>query len=133
MPPPKQRWKNANVPKPVSLPKGTLIKINFGEHENEVKRIWAGKPPMQLVKKWQEQGIKNNAEKYYSPPSMQFRYNAIRQLVGNNNNKVGYCSKCRAINSYILKEKIKGCTVITRFCEQHKPDNYILKGGDKVI
>ncbi|MFZ0656303.1 MAG: hypothetical protein WAM19_06630 [Nitrososphaeraceae archaeon] len=44
MTPPKRTFKNYNVPKPVRLPKGRLIKIDFGEHEQEVKRIWEGKP-----------------------------------------------------------------------------------------
>ena len=63
----------------------------------------------------------SNAEKYYSPPSMNSRYNAVKQLVGYDNNKVGYCSRCRNLNTYLLKQKISGAVIVTRFCEEHAP------------
>ena len=122
MTPPKRTFKNYNVPKPVKLPKGKLIKIDWKEHEQEVKQIWQGKPPTKLVERWDEQGIRNNAEKYYNPPSVNSRYNAVKKLVGYNNNLAGYCSKCRNLNTYLLKQKVFGAVILTRYCNEHVPD-----------
>ena len=36
---------------------GKLLKIDFGEHTDEIKRIWKGKPPTKLVEKWKEEGV----------------------------------------------------------------------------
>ena len=103
---------------------GKLLKIDFGEHTDEIKRIWEGKPPTKLVEKWKEEGVSmSNAEKYYNAPSMNSRYNAVKKLVGYNNNLAGYCSKCRNLNTYLLKQKIAGAVIITRYCEQHVPEN----------
>lgn len=129
MTPPKRTFKNYNVPAGIKLPKGTLIKIDWKEHEQEIKRIWEGKPPTKLVERWKQEGVSmSNAEKYYSAPSMSSRYNAVKRLLGYNSNLAGYCSKCRNLNTYLLKQKVSGATIITRFCDQHKPD----KGWHKV-
>ncbi len=123
MSPPKRTFRNYNVPTPLKLPKGTLIKIDWKEHEQEVKRIWSGKPPTKLVERWKEEGVSiSNAEKYYSPTSVNSRYNAVKKLVGNNNNLAGYCSKCRSLNTYLLKQKVSGAVIITRYCNEHVPD-----------
>ena len=104
------------------MSKGRLIKIDFGEHEQEVKRIWEGKPPSQLMERWKEEGVSmSNAEKYYNAPSMNSRYNDVKKLVGYNNNKVGYCSRCRNLNSHILEQKINGAVIVTRYCSEHVP------------
>ena len=122
MVPPKRTFKNYNVPTPLKLPKGKLEKIDWKEHEQEVKRIWQGLPPAKLVQKWKEEGFRSNQEKYYSPPSMQSRYNAVKRLIGFNSNKVGYCSICKNINMYLLKQKVSGAVIITRYCNEHVPD-----------
>ena len=122
MTPPKRTFKNYNAPPPLKLPKGTLIKIDWKEHEQEIKRIWEGKPPTKLVERWKEEGVSmSSAERYYNAPSMNSRYNAVKRLVGYNNNLAGYCSKCRNLNTYLLKQKVSGAVIVTRFCEQHMP------------
>ncbi len=112
--PPQKTFKNANTPTALKLPKGKLIKIDFGRYEQEIKRIWEGKPPTKLVERWGREGVsRSNVEKYYSPPSMNSRYNSIKKLDGYNSNKIGYCSMCRNLNTYLLKQKVSGAVIIT--------------------
>jgi hypothetical protein len=49
--------RNANLPNPVKKGKPKIITINFKEHEQEVKRIWEGKPPANLVERWKKKVI----------------------------------------------------------------------------
>jgi hypothetical protein len=63
---PVRHFKNSNTPL-FKKPKGKLIKIDWKEHEQEIKRIWEGKPPAKLVERWKEEGIRSNQEKYYTP------------------------------------------------------------------
>ena len=72
-------FRNANTPAPLKLPKGKLIKIEFGEHEQEM-RIWEGKPPTKLIEKWRDEGIRINQEPYYNPGSMNSRMSKIQRL-----------------------------------------------------
>jgi hypothetical protein len=97
-----------------------LEKINFGAHEEEVKRIWNGEPPTSLVEFWQKQGL---ARKFrnYNPGTMKSRYARIQKLLGYGSNCAGHCSICSNFNSHILKQKIDGAIIITRFCSEHIP------------
>ena len=54
MPTPKETFRNANVPHAVIKGKGKIEKINFKEHQEEVKRIWEGK----ALPKWLKDGRK---------------------------------------------------------------------------
>ena len=121
--PSRPHFQNSNVPNPLKLPKGTLQKIEFPkELEEEIKRIWEGKPPTKLVEKWKQAGLLgNHPEKYYVSPSISSRYNSVKVLVGYNSNIVGYCSKCKNLNTHILKQNVDGAVIITRFCSEHVP------------
>jgi hypothetical protein len=114
-------FQNANVPNPINKGKGKVVKINWKEHEQEVKRIWEGKPPNKLVERWKEEGLRSNQEKYYVAPSMQSRYNKIKILVGYGSNLVGYCSKCRNLNTHLVKYRTQGITIVERYCTLHVP------------
>lgn len=116
-------FQNVNVPNPVKKGKGKIEKIDFKEHEEEIKRIWEGKPSAALIKRWTESGRKgNHPEKYYQSPSMSSRFNSIKKLVGYNSNLVGYCSTCKNLNRYLVKYKTEGITIIERYCQEHVPD-----------
>ena len=123
MPAPKETFKNSNIPKPIKLPKGKIEKIDFKEHEQEVRRICEGKPPDKLVERWKEQGLRSNQEKYYTSPSTQSRFNSIKKLVGYSSNKVGFCCQCRSLNTFLVKYKTQGITIVERYCSEHVPDN----------
>ena len=62
MPSHKRTFWNSNTPTPLKPPKGRLLKIDWKEHEQELKRIWAGKPPTKLVEQWKQEGLRNNQE-----------------------------------------------------------------------
>src|SRR5206468_11375793 len=113
--------RNANVPNPVKKGKPKIIKINFKEHEQEVKRIWEGKPPAKLVERWKKEGYRGNQEKYYNPSSMLSRMNKIKKLVGYSSNLVGYCSKCRNLNTHLVKYRTQGITIVERYCSENVP------------
>lgn len=102
MTPPKQTFKNSNTPKPMKRPKGRLIKIDFGVHADEVKRIW--ETPLN-----------------YRSGSVKSKMSKIVRLIGYGNNLAGFCSQCKNLNTHILKQKVDGAIIITRFCEQHLP------------
>ena len=124
MPPPKRRWKNANTPHSVIKDKGKLIKIDWKEREQEVKRIWEGKPPAKLIEKWKEAGLGSiNQDKLYFAGNPLARMSKIRRLIGyDGSNLVGYCSMCRNLDTYLFKQKIQGATIVTRYCNEHVPD-----------
>ena len=105
MPSTKRTFWNGNTPTPLKLPKGKLIKINWKEHEQEVKRLWEGKPPTKKVEQWKQEALRSNQEQYYHPGTIHSRMDKIRRLIGyNGNNLVGYCSKCKNLNTHILKQ-----------------------------
>jgi hypothetical protein len=84
--------------------KPTIERIDFGEYEDEIKRIWNGEPPTKLV-----QDIKNGkrgVNRFYNAGTMKSRYGRIQKLVGYGSNAVGLCCKCKNFNVYILKNKL---------------------------
>ncbi|MGI0032450.1 MAG: hypothetical protein ACRD97_04160 [Nitrososphaeraceae archaeon] len=101
--------------------KPTIEKIDFGEYEEEVKRIWNGEPPTSLIEQWDRRGI-NPKLRYYNAGIMKARYGRIKQLIGYNSNLVGYCSVCNGLNTHLIRYKVDGATIITRFCSEHVPD-----------
>ena len=122
MPARKETFKNSNVPKPMQKGKGRIEKIDFKEHEQEVKRIWEGKPPDKLVKRWKEKGLRSNQERYYNGGTMWARINKIKILVGPSSNLVGHCCECGTLNTHLVKYKTQGITIIERYCSEHVPD-----------
>lgn len=88
----------------VKLSKGKLIKVNWGKHAEEVKRIWEERPT-------------------YSSKSLACKLTKIKRLFDyDGSNLVGKCSHCNNLNSHILKQRHStGAIVITRFCEEHAP------------
>jgi len=122
MPAPKETFKNSNIPKPMQKGKGRIEKIDFGVHEQEVMRIWEGKPPDKLVERWKEQGHRGNQERYYNAGTPLARMNKIKQLVGTGNNLVGFCSKCRNLNTHLVKYETQGITIVERYCSEHVPE-----------
>jgi hypothetical protein len=116
-------FQNSNVPTPLKLPKGTLTKIDFGVYEAEIKRIWLGEMPDSLIQKLKEKGADMDKEKkYYNPGSEKARYCKLQRLLGYGNNKIGYCSMCKNLNTHILKQRVSGAVIVTRFCTEHVPD-----------
>jgi hypothetical protein len=99
-------------------PEGKIERIDFGEHTEEVKRIWSGLPPTSLVERWEKQGIRHQ---YYNAGTTRSRYGRIQNLLGYGNNLAGFCCICRNLNTHLLKYKISGATVVERFCEEHVP------------
>ena len=61
-------------------------------------------------------------EKYFNPGSEKSRYSKLQRLLGYGNNKIGYCSMCKNLNTHILKQKVSGAVIVTRFCSEHVPD-----------
>jgi len=123
MPVPKQTFKNSNVPKPMQKGKGKIEKIDFKEHEQEVKRIWEGKPPVKLIERWKEAGLRSNQERYYNAGTPLARMNKIRVLIGyNGSNLAGHCCTCGDLNTHLVKYKTQGITIIQRYCSEHVPD-----------
>jgi hypothetical protein len=100
--------------------KPIIQKIDFGEQEQEVKRIWNGEPPTKLVESWGKQGVR----RYYNAGTMKSRYCRIQKLLGYNSNRAGHCSVCNNLNVYILKEKVDGAVIITRYCTDHLPKEF---------
>jgi hypothetical protein len=121
MPTPKETFRNANVPHSVIKGKGKIEKINFKEHQEEVKRIWEGKPPAKLEERWKKEGYRGNQEKYYNPSSILSRLNKIKKLVGYSGNLVGYCPKCRNLNTHLVKYRTQGITIVECYCSEHVP------------
>ncbi|MEZ0268734.1 MAG: hypothetical protein ACAH23_01060 [Nitrososphaeraceae archaeon] len=81
------------------------------------------KPPSQLIEKWKDKGVsESQAWRYYNPGSMLARMSRIKVLVGYGSNLVGYCSECKNLNTHILKQKVDGAVILTRFCTEHVPD-----------
>ena len=116
----KETFKNSNIPPPFKLPKGKVERIDFKEHEQEIKRIWKGLPPASLVEKWKESGLRSNQEKYYNAGTPLARMNKIRRLVGyDGSNLVGHCCKCDNLK---VKYNTQGITIIERYCSEHVPD-----------
>jgi hypothetical protein len=74
------------------LNKPTIEKIDFGEYEDEIKRIWNGEPPTKL-KEDMENG-KPGVRKFYTAGTIKSRCARINKLLGYGNNKVGFCSTC---------------------------------------
>lgn len=101
----------------ITKPKPIIQKIDFGEYEQEVKRIWDGEPPTRLVESWGKQGVR----RYYNAGTMKSRQARIRNLLGYGGNAVGYCSECGVLNTHILKQQVDGAVIITRYCEKHLP------------
>ena len=93
-------FRNANVPKPIKKGKGRIVKIDFGEHAEEIKRILEDK----------RRG-----------GSLKSRMGRMQRTVGYGNNIVGFCSQCRNLNTHMVKYKVDGAVIIERFCEQHLP------------
>lgn len=115
----RETFQNSNIPNPVVKGKGKVEKIDFGENTEEVKRIWAGLPPLSLVEKWKEAGIKGS----YIPGTKLARMNRIKVLIGYTSNAAGLCSKCGInLNEYLVKYKTEGITIIERYCSEHVPD-----------
>jgi hypothetical protein len=106
---------------PINIRRGKIVKIDFKEHQEEISRIWEGKPPIKLVERWKDEGLCSNQEKYYNPGSMLSRINKIKKLVGYSSNLVRYCCKCRNLNTHLVKYRIQGITVVERFCTEHEP------------
>ena len=69
--------------------KPVITKIDFGEHEQEVKRIWDGEPPTKFVENLGKQGFR----RYYNAGTMKSRQARIHKLLGYGSNLVGYCSE----------------------------------------
>ena len=91
--------------------KPTIEKIDFGEYEDEVKRIWNGEAPPSY------------GNKYWTAGTIKSRYGKINKLLGYGNNKVGFCCICGTnLNTHIMKIKVDGAILITRYCEQHLPN-----------
>ena len=104
MPIKQKTFKNATNNPPLKLGKGKLIKINWGEHEQQIKEIW------------------NSYPKTYSLKSANCKMTKIKRLFDyDGSNLVGYCCKCRELNVAILKQKVDGAILITRFCAEHLP------------
>jgi hypothetical protein len=101
--------------------KPTIERIDFGKYKDEVKRIWNGEPPTKLL-----EDMKNGqpgVRKYYTAGTIKSRYGRINKLLGYGNNKVGFCSICGTnLNTHIMKRKVDGAILITRYCEQHLPN-----------
>ena len=51
-PRPHRVWQSSNIPKPVNRGKGKVVKIDFGDKEEEILRVFKGLPPNKLVEKW---------------------------------------------------------------------------------
>ena len=119
MPARKETFKNSNVPKPVRLPKGKIEKIDYGEHQEEIFRVWRGLPPTKLLEKWKESGIKG----IYNPGTKLARMNKVRALIGyNGSNLAGHCCKRGDLNTHLVKFRTQGITIIERYCTEHVPD-----------
>ena len=114
-------FKNSNTPKPVKLPKGKIEKIDFKEHEQEVRRIWEGKPPDKLVERWKKQGLRSNQERYYNGGTKLARMKKIKLLVGYSSNLVGHCCECDNLNTHLVKYETQGITIVERYCTEHVP------------
>lgn len=105
MPRPHRIFNNSNVPKPVDRGKGRVEKIDFGDKEEEIFRVWKGLPPNKLVEKWKESGVKGS----YIAGTPLARMNRIRKLIGyNGSNLAGRCSKCEDLNTYLVKYRTQG-------------------------
>jgi hypothetical protein len=115
-------FNNPNVPKPFKKSKGRIERIDFGEHTQEVLRIWDGKPPNKLVERWKETAAGGSQEKYYNGGTKLARINKIKLLLGYSSNLVGYCSLCKNLNTHLLLQKVEGAVLLTRFCSEHVPD-----------
>jgi hypothetical protein len=103
-------------PKPIIQ----IEKIDFGEYEQEVKRIWDGEPPTSYIENLGKQGVR----RYYNAGTMKSRYYRIQKLVGYSSNLAGHCSKCNKLNSHIMKEQVDGAIIITRYCTDHLPEEH---------
>ena len=101
-------------------PKPTIQKIDFGEHEQEVKRIFNGELPTSHIESLGKQGVR----RYYNAGTMKSRYCRIQKLVGYSSNLAGHCSKCNNLNSHIMKEQVDGAIIITRYCTDHLPEEH---------
>lgn len=53
---------------------------------------------------------------------MKSRQARIQKLLGYGNIVVGLCSKCKNLNTHIMKEQIDGAIIITRYCSDHLPE-----------
>ena len=118
MPARKETFKNSNVPKPMQKGKGRIEKIDFKEHEQEIKRIWEGRPSASLVQKWKEAGIKGS----YNPGTKLARMNKIKVLIGHSSSLAGLCCTCGNLNTHLVKFRTQGITIIERYCSEHVPD-----------
>jgi hypothetical protein len=121
MPVPKETFKNSNIPKPMRKGKGKIVKIDYKEHEQEVKRIWEGRPSASLVQKWKEKGLRGNQERYYNGGTKLARINKIKILVGHSSNLVGHCCECGNLNTHLVKYETQGITIVERYCSEHVP------------
>ena len=102
--------------------KPKIERIDFGEYEDEVKRIWNGEPPTKLLEDI-EKG-KQGVRKYYTAGTTKSKFGRINKLMGYGNNKVGHCSICDNLNSHIMKRKVDGAITITRYCTDHLPKEF---------
>lgn len=100
--------------------KGKIEKIDFGQHESEIMRIWNGDIPASLIQKWKDAGLTGkHPERYYNPGTKLARLNKIRRLVGYGPNLIGICSMCENLNTHLLKYKTQGVIIIERYCQEH--------------
>ena len=107
----------------MNKPKPTIEKIDFGEYEAEVKRIWNGEPPTKLLEDIVKG--KQGVIKYYTAGTAKSKFGRINKLLGYGNNKVGFCCICGInLNTHIIKQQLDGAIRITRYCEQHLPDGF---------
>ena len=76
-----------------------------------MKRIWNEAPP-------------SHGNKYWNSGTMKSRQARIQKLLGYGNIVVGLCSKCKNLNTHIMKEQIDGAIIITRYCSDHLPEEH---------
>jgi hypothetical protein len=112
-------WNCLKVPQNTNTK--SVEEIVFGEHAQEVKRIWNGEPPTKLVESWERRGIDITKHKqYYNAGTMKARYCRIC-LLGYGNTSVGYCCKCRGLNTHLVKYQLDGAVIVERYCSEHLP------------
>jgi hypothetical protein len=71
----------------LNKPKPTIERIDFGEYEQEVIRIWNGEPPTKLLEDI-ENG-KQGVRKYFTAGTIKSRQARIQKLLRYGSNLVG--------------------------------------------
>lgn len=98
-------------------PNPIIEKIELTEEQKqEVQDLMDGKPPKQLIERWDRQGTRTAHERHYQP--MGTEKERLRKI-SDKYFKGGKCLICHKFPLYKVIYKLEGITLVEYYCEEH--------------